>query len=201
MTFKSIHKKQRVITIPLSTGLQKSVLIGNRIPKDFFITSGIGESDITVHAGSYHLALKDAGIERCNIITYSSILPAISQEIEKPNPKDLVHGAVVETIMACSTAKRGKRATSGIIFGWLYDKQTSEKYGGLVCEYNGDYTEEKAAVSLRASLNELYINGFSDKYDIKDIKLITKSFIPTKKYGTSVIALCFINYVCPIIEE
>ena len=36
------------------------ILVGNRIPKDYFVTSGIGESDITVHAGSYHLALKSA---------------------------------------------------------------------------------------------------------------------------------------------
>lgn len=202
MTFTLIPKKQRVNTIPLSLGLQnKSVLIGNRIPKDFFITSGIGESDITVHAGSYHLALKDAGIERCNIITYSSILPSISQEVEKPSPEELTHGAVVETIMACSTAERGERATAGIIFGWLYDKKTNEKYGGLVCEYNGNYTEERAAASLRASLDELYINGFSEKYELRDIKIMTKSFIPEKKYGTSLIALCFMNYVCPIIGE
>ena len=46
------------------------VLVGCRIPKDYFVTKGHGESDITVHAGSYHLALKEAGIEMCNIMTY-----------------------------------------------------------------------------------------------------------------------------------
>ncbi|UCD04184.1 MAG: pyruvoyl-dependent arginine decarboxylase [Candidatus Woesearchaeota archaeon] len=171
------------------------------MPKDFFITSGVGESNITVHAGSYHLALKDAGIERCNIITYSSILPAISQEVEKPNPEELVHGSVVETIIACSTAKKGKRATAGIIFGWLYDKETNQKYGGIVCEYNGNYTETKAVASLRESLQELYVSGFMDKYNLGDIKLITKSFVPKKRYGTALIALCFMNYVCPVIKE
>src|SRR3989338_6402732 len=114
---------------------QKSLTIGNRIPKDFFVTSGTGESDITIHAGSYHLALKDAGIEKCNIITYSSILPAIAQKVEKPG--NLVHGSVMETIMATADSKKGKRATAGIIFGWLYNKITGEKYGGIVCEYHG----------------------------------------------------------------
>ena len=57
------------------------LVIGTRIPKDYFVTSGAGESDITIHAGSYHLALKDAGIERCNIMTYSSILPSIANRI------------------------------------------------------------------------------------------------------------------------
>ena len=54
------------------------MLVGNRIPKDFFVTTGTGESDLTIHAGSYHLALKNAGIEMCNIMTYSSILPNIA---------------------------------------------------------------------------------------------------------------------------
>ena len=60
----------------------KHILIGNRIPKDYFITKGIGESDITTHAGSFHLALKEAGIETANIVTYSSIMPSIA--IKKP---------------------------------------------------------------------------------------------------------------------
>lgn len=38
-------------------GLPRNLLVGNRIPYEFFICSGSGESDITVHAGSFHLAL------------------------------------------------------------------------------------------------------------------------------------------------
>ncbi len=30
---------------------QQGLVIGNRIPKDYFITTGTGESDITIHAG------------------------------------------------------------------------------------------------------------------------------------------------------
>ena len=43
--------------------VSEGILLGNRIPKDFFVTEGTGQSDITVHAGSYHLALRDAGID------------------------------------------------------------------------------------------------------------------------------------------
>ena len=78
------------------------ILIGCRVPKDFFITKGAGESDITIHAGSYHLALKDANIEMCNIMTYSSILPRIATEIDQPGK--LLHGSVMETIMAVSNS-------------------------------------------------------------------------------------------------
>ncbi|MBN1644429.1 pyruvoyl-dependent arginine decarboxylase [Candidatus Woesearchaeota archaeon] len=181
----------------------KTILVGNRIPKRFFITKGKGESDLAVHAGSYHLALKQAEIERCNVMTYSSILPKIATEIEKTPGviNSLTHGAELNTIMACSTAEKGKRATAGIIFGWLYDKKTGEKYGGLVCEYNGDLPEEEAKELLHANLNELYTNGYSEEFELRQGKLVTKSFVPEKRYGTILVALCFIDYEMPIIEE
>ena len=177
---------------------EKAIIIGNRIPKDFFITSGIGQSDITVHAGSYHLALKAAGIERCNIINYSSILPSIATEIQRPD--NLVHGSVMETITACSNASSGQIATAGVIFGWLYDRLTGEKYGGLVCEYNGHDPELEAVKSLRASLNELYTNGFEEEYEIRDVRVISRSFVPDKKFGTALVALCFTSYVYPVLD-
>ena len=175
----------------------KKVLIGNRVPKDYFIAKGVGESDIQVHAGSYHLALKDAGIEAFNIMTYSSILPSIAREIKKPS--NMVHGSVMETIMAVSSTTKSKRATAAITFGWLYDKKTKKKYGGLVCEYNGPLSEKEAGKSLNLSLKELYENGFSEKYDLKDITLLTNSIVPKKKYGTALVSLCFVNYEVPLL--
>ena len=60
------------------------MIIGQRVPRRFFVAIGRGESDVTVHAGSYHLALKDAGIEMCNIMKYSSILPELQQKWVNP---------------------------------------------------------------------------------------------------------------------
>jgi len=177
----------------------KSILIGNRIPKEYFITKGTGESNIQMHAGSYHLALKEAGIESYNIMTYSSILPSIAKEIKQP--KKLPHGCVMETIMATANSSKGKRATAGIIFGWLYDKKTKKRYGGLVCEYNGNKTEKAAGKLLQLSLQELYKNGFEEKYTIKDTTLLSTSFIPKKKFGTALVALCFTSYKIPIIRR
>jgi arginine decarboxylase len=178
---------------------EKKLITGNRVPKDFFITSGSGQSDITIHAGSYHLALREAKIERCNIICYSSILPAIANKIDI-DADSLTHGAVMETITACANSKQGERATAAIIFGWLYNKQTGEKYGGLVCEYNGNKTEELAVEELNASLRELYENGYSEDYDLKDIELHSKSFVPDKKFGTALVAICFVNYEHPVLN-
>ena len=177
----------------------KGLLIGNRIPREYFITRGTGESDITIHAGSYHLALKDAGIEKANIITYSSILPAIAQEIDKP--AGYVHGEVMETIMAAAHGESGTRVTAGIIFGWLYNRKTGEKFGGLVCEHNGPYPEHEIVDLLKCSLQELYKNGFEEDFELADTKIITESFVPHKKHGTALVALCFTNYVYPVISE
>jgi len=178
--------------------MKKSILIGNRIPRDFFVTNGIGESDIAIHAGSYHLALKNAGIETQNIMTYSSILPKIANQIEKP--KNMIHGAVMESIIASCNSEKGHIATAGIIYAWLYDKETNEKYGGLVCENKGEVRKEELETTLRSSLEELYTNGFSDKYYLKDITIMLESFIPQKKYGTALVAICFNSYLFPILD-
>ncbi len=177
--------------------MAKNVVIGMRIPRDYFVTTGKGESDITIHAGSYHLALKDAGIEMCNIMTYSSIMPSIANKIRKP--KELTHGAVMETIMAVAHGKKGQRATAGIIYGWLYDRKTGKKFGGLVCEHNGNYDEKEVEKRLQASINELYVNGFSGQYELKDITLLKESMKINKKHGTALVAICFVNHEVPIL--
>lgn len=182
-----------------TTPQMQGVVIGNRIPKDYFITDGVGESDITIHAGSYHLALREAGIEKANIMTYSSILPGIANLIERPDT--YVHGEVMESIMAVAHSRKGERATAGIIYGWLINRNTGERYGGLVCEHNGNYTIEEIEEMLRASLNELYVNGFEEDYVIGETKLMTKTFVPEKEYGTALVALCFKNYFCPILSN
>ncbi len=176
----------------------QGIVIGNRIPQDYFETKGIGESDIAIHAGSYHLALKAANIEKFNIMTYSSILPGIAHKIDQP--KHIEHGAVLESIMSVCTANKGERATAGIIYGWLYDKKTKDKFGGLVCEHYGDHDVDGIKKLLRSSIDELYFNGFSEDYQLNDITYLTESFVPKKTYGTALVALCFTSYYYPVIQ-
>jgi arginine decarboxylase len=184
--------------------LPREIIIGNRIPKDYFITRGVGQSDLTVHAGSYHLALKEAGIEMCNIMTYSSILPSIATEVERP--KTLIHGSVMESIVSVCTVNKGERATAGIIYGWLRYKDAQKfespklkemKHGGLVCEIFGDYSEGEIRNLLSLSLDELYFNGYSEDYILENPTFIIESFVPEKKFGTALAAICFVNYLVP----
>lgn len=181
----------------LSGEQAKGVMLGCRIPKDYFETQGKGESDIAVHAGSYHLALKDANIEKYNIMTYSSILPGIATLV--PQPAGMVHGCVVESIMSTCTVGKGERGTAGIIYGWLYNRKTNERYGGLVCENYGDYSPDDLHALLRSSLNELYVNGFEEDYRLENIKYLHETITPQKKYGTALVALCFVSYYHPIV--
>ncbi|HLG24670.1 MAG TPA: pyruvoyl-dependent arginine decarboxylase [Candidatus Nanoarchaeia archaeon] len=196
-----LSQKSDVDSLDSKSAGEIGVVIGCRIPRKFFWTSGIGESDITIHAGSYHLALKEAGIERYNIMVYSSIMPGIAIESpSKPTSEEIPHGSVMETITAVKSGVRGERLTAGIVYGWLYSRETGKKYGGLVCEYNGNDIEADAKDSLKRSLNELYTNGFSEEYDMKDIRIQTRSFVPKKKFGTAMVVIGFKDYVYPIVK-
>lgn len=169
------------------------MIIGNRVPGAFFETTGTGESDVTIHAGSYHLALRDAGIEMCNIMTYSSILPARAHRIERPDRSQFVHGEVMESIVASHSVGPGERATAGIIYGWLEDPSNGKKVGGLVCEYGGSMNEDDLAPHLDDMLTELYTNGY-EHLRLTKVKQLMTSFVPTKSYGTALAALCFTDY-------
>jgi len=170
--------------------------VGNRIPQDFFIVAGSGESNNTIHAGSYHLALREAGIEMCNIMTYSSILPSIATEIERP--KKLVHGSVMESILSVCYVEKGEYGIAGLIYGWLYRRDNGEKYGGLVCEISGSFSLMTMHDKLNDSILELYNNGYSDDFILKKGKTLTKEIRSEKTYGTCLVGLCFVNYLYPV---
>ena len=179
-----------------------TVVIGNRIPYRFFSTLGVGESDICTHAGSFHLALADAGIERYNVMKYSSIMPAIAEEVEKPI--GYAHGSVLETIMAQVDVKHGERATAGIMYGWLHDRVTGDKFGGLVVEYMGHQKKKKAKQVLEQMLEELYTarqSDFVSRFELRPGKTSIASIVPMKKYGTALVALGFVEYIVPVIVE
>ena len=85
-----------------------SKYVGNLIPHTFFVTKGSGESDLELHAGSYHMALHDAGISDFNIMVYSSVLPATAHiasmdEIDLPP-----FGSEMKTILRSHMASRTK---------------------------------------------------------------------------------------------
>ena len=189
----------------------RGIVIGCPIPRKFFKTRGKGESDYQVHAGSYHVALQEAGIERANIMTYSSILPAIAEEISpEEGMKMIKHGAEMKVIQAAShvdTGSGAKRATAAIMYGWLYPKKGVSTAGGLVCEYSANGTVEEARKNLTACLDGLYRNkdrngkSFAEDYDIRDVTFIFETIEPTKRFATALVALAFVDYFVPVLEQ
>lgn len=175
------------------------VAIGNRVPKDFFETKGKGVSDNTIHAGSYHLAMIDAGIDMCNIMTYSSILPAIANKINRPT--NLVHGSVMESILAVAHGVKREYISAGLIYAWLHSWKTGEKYGGLVCEINGSYLKDNLLKKLKYALLELYENGYSKDFSLTEPHILHNDLsIKEHNYGSVLVGLCFTSYNVPLIS-
>lgn len=171
--------------------MSKQYVVRNRIPFEFFVTKGIGESQHTHHAGSFHLALMDAGIEKYNIMTYSSILPPESTEIDKPD--DLHFGEVMECIMSCCDGRKDERLSAGIAYSWLYD-ENDNKIGGLVVERNGSYEEETLEEVLSNSIYELKNKSFSH-LRMDEPTYVIQTFEPNEQYGTALVAICFVSYL------
>ena len=163
----------------------------NRIPVEYFITKGSGDSDFEIHAGSYHIALFEAKICNYNIQTYSSILPKESKEININNT-NIPFGSELYTIMSCVHGEKGEYLNCGIIFGELFDKD--KKIGSLVCEVVNKNENLNIKNKLKDVILDLHKNTYS-QYEIKNLKYITNEHKIDKKYGTCLVALCFYSFL------
>ena len=161
------------------------------------MTKGSGESDLELHAGSYHMALYDAGISDYNIMTYSSVLPATARlatmdEVDMPP-----FGSEMKTIMSVSHGYQDEFVSAGIVYAWMYkDENFDEKVGGLVCEVNGRYRIEELESRLIRVINDLHQKTYSQYY-LGELTFLTEGITITKRYGTALASLCFVDFVQP----
>jgi arginine decarboxylase len=177
----------------------ETILTGNRIPTHYFLTTGTGESDLDIHTGSFHLALYNAGIHSYNVMYYSSILPLSAREVELP--KDYVHGSVLEAIAAQADVRKGERATAGLIVSQFYFPD-GKKFGGAVCEYNGNASKEEAKQILLDRMNELHQESYGHLIlNREEDRILVTSIVPTKQFGTALALLGFVSYEIPIIRN
>lgn len=127
------------------------------VPRKMFFTKGVGSHRAELR--SFELALRDAGIEKCNLVTVSSILPPGCQII--PRSEGLKHieaGMITFTVMArCSSAEPHRLIAASIgcavpadgnAYGYL-----SEHHGfGQNEKVSGDFAEDLAAAMLASTL-------------------------------------------------
>ena len=161
-----------------------SKYVGNLIPHTFFITKGSGESDLELHAGSYHMALHDAGISDFNIMVYSSVLPATAHiasmdEIDLPP-----FGSELKTILAVSHGQQDEFVSAGVVYAWMYaDENFDKKVGGLVCEVSGRYRIEELEARLIRVINDLHQKTYAHYY-LGELNFVTEGITIEKRYGT-----------------
>lgn len=127
------------------------------VPKKMFLTKGVGSHKEELR--SYELALRDAGIEKCNIVQVSSILPPNCKIISKNEGlKELVPGMVTFAVLArCSGSEQHRLIAASIGCAIPSDKDTygylSEHHAfGETEEAAGDYAEDLAAAMLASTL-------------------------------------------------
>ncbi len=127
------------------------------VPKAIFFTNGVG-----VHKdrlSSFELSLRDAGIEKANLVTVSSIFPPHCKEIgRKEGLKYIMPGQIVHCVMARQDTNEPNRLVAAAIglarpsdpsqYGYLSEHHSY----GETAKKAGDYAEDLAATMLATTL-------------------------------------------------
>ena len=198
-------------------------ILGNRIPYEYFITTGKGESNagsegLPYETGSYDAALNDAGIQNANIIEYTSVIPTEAKEISiKEGLSRIKWGEVLETIKAQKNGSRNSNISAAVMVTTVHDSN-GKFYGGFACEYSGSGTRKEAEDSLLFSISDMILRRGYGKItenpklykDLKTDKNFTihagKQFVydslhVTKEHGTVFALICFVSHKYPILTS
>jgi arginine decarboxylase len=127
------------------------------VPKKVFFTKGTGRSRDRLT--SFELALRDAGIEKCNLVQVSSIFPPKCQILGRQEGLELLSpGEIVFTVMARNDTNEPNRLVSAAIglalpsnketYGYLSEHHTY----GETAKKAGEYAEDLAATMLATTL-------------------------------------------------
>jgi len=143
---------------------QASIMVADRrsggfslVPTRVFFTKGVGNHRDELR--SFELALKDAGIEKLNLVHVSSIFPPKCKIIPKDEGVKLIApGSIAFCVMARLASSEMRRLIAASIgFAIPADKSTygylSEHHAyGQTDEYAGDFAEDMAASMLASTL-------------------------------------------------
>ena len=196
-------------------------ILGNRIPYEFFVTKGKGQSDagseqLPYETGSIDDALNEARIQNYNIMYYTSVIPTEAKEISfEEGLKRCKWGEVLECIMSVANGKQGEKISSAVITTDIYEP--SGKYlGGFACEYSGSGNKSEAQQSLMLSivgmikrrgygiLDASFTFGIKNKtdkgYTIHPGKIfVFEELEIQKKHGSVLTSLCFVSFKYPFL--
>jgi pyruvoyl-dependent arginine decarboxylase len=195
------------------------LVLGNRVPYEYFLTKGKGQSNagsegLPYETGSYDSALNDAGIQNSNVIEYTSVIPVGAKEIPKEEGlKRINWGEVLEVIKAQSNGKRGEHISAAVMTTTIVDPN-GNYLGGFACEYSGSGTKKEAEESLIISIagmikrrgfgnikgkTIMYKDNITDTgYKIHPGKIFVYDTIKVaEEHGTVFCAICFVSHRYP----
>jgi len=156
------------------------------VPKKVFFTKGVGRHKDSLQ--SFERALRDAGIEKCNLVNVSSIMPPEIKIMPKSEGLSLLApGQITFCVMAKNSSNEPNRLIAAAI-GCAVPKGNST-YGYLSEHHSfgekeqkaGDYAEDLAAEMLATTLgleidpNKSY-DELKEEWKIKD-KIVKTSNI------------------------
>src|SRR3990170_137359 len=127
------------------------------ISKYFFLTKCVGKH--REYLQSFELALRSAGIQHCNIVNVSSIIPPDCKLISKEKGlKTLKPGEITFVVLAKNSTNEPRRLIAASI--GVAIPSGNEKYGylsehhsfGQTDEVAGDYAEDLAATMLATTM-------------------------------------------------
>ena len=128
------------------------------VPTKVFFTKGVGRHKDYLQ--SFELALRDAKIEKCNLVSVSSIFPPGAKKISlDEGVKLLSAGQITFCVMARNATNEPNRLIASSI-GVATPADTISQYGylsehhpfGETDEKAGDYAEDLAATMLASTL-------------------------------------------------
>lgn len=133
-------------------------MIAKLIPRKVFFTSGVGTHP--EHLESFEVALRDAGIEKFNLVTVSSILPPKCEIVSREEGlKELSPGEVVFCVMSRISSNEPRRMLSTSVGCAL--PQDINKHG-YISEYHayGETAEDvgEHAIKLAKSMYSTWTN-------------------------------------------
>lgn len=161
------------------------------VPKRVFFTKGVGthKEELT----SFELALRDAGIEKCNLVQVSSIFPPGCKIIPRSaGLKKLPPGQITFCVMSRLSSNEPRRlmaASVGCAIPMdrkLYGYLSEHHAYGQTDDTAGDYAEDLAAAMLASTLGiDLDENlGWDEK---KEIYRISDKIVKTTNITQSAI--------------
>src|SRR3989338_7278791 len=127
------------------------------VPKKMFFTKGVGMHKAELR--SFELALRDAGIEKCNLVHVSSILPPECKMVSRNEGlKELYPGMITYAVMSrCSGSEPHRLIAASIgcaapadphAYGYLSEHHAF----GQNEKFAGDYAEDLAVEMLASTL-------------------------------------------------